>query len=204
LKPQLVCEIAYQAVTKDMRLRMPRFLRLRSDKSPKDCTLDQLGEEPLEAPKPLEGYTAKRDFKRTAEPEAHVEKKSKPKGKAAIFVVQEHHARRLHYDFRLERDGVLKSWAVPKGIPESAEDKRLAVETEDHPLDYAKFHGEIPKGEYGAGEVIIWDRGTYEPKVWNEKMVEVILKGKKLKGRFVLVPLKRAGEKSWLMLKAKS
>lgn len=204
IKPELVCEIAYQVVTNDMRLRMPRFLRLRSDKTPKDCTLDQLGEEPLEAPKPLAEYKAKRDFKRTAEPEAQVEKKPEPKGKAAIFVVQEHHARRLHYDFRLERDGVLKSWAVPKGIPESNEDKRLAVETEDHPLDYAKFEGEIPKGEYGAGQVVIWDKGTYEPKVWNEKMVEVVLKGKKLKGRFVLVPLKRAGEKSWLMLKAKS
>ena len=119
-------------------------------------------------------------------------------------MVQEHHARRLHYDFRLERDGVLKSWAVPKGIPETPEDKRLAVQVEDHPLDYAKFEGEIPQGQYGAGKVIIWDKGTYETKVWDEKMVEVILDGKKLKGRYVLVPLKKAGEKNWLMLKAKA
>jgi bifunctional non-homologous end joining protein LigD len=119
-------------------------------------------------------------------------------------VVQEHHARRLHYDFRLERDGVLKSWAVPKGIPQSLTEKRLAVETENHPLDYAKFEGEIPKGEYGAGEVVIWDRGTFETKVWSEKMIEVLLNGAKLKGRYVLVPLKPSGEKkNWLMLKGK-
>ncbi len=192
LKPKFVCEVAYQIVTKDNRLRMPRFLRLRSDKTPKDCATDQLGAEPLQE------YAAKRDFERTAEPQAAAEKKISA---AKIFVVQEHHARRLHYDFRLERDGVLKSWAVPKGIPETPEDKRLAVQVEDHPLDYANFAGEIPKGQYGAGQVIIWDKGTFETKVWDEKMVEVILDGKKLKGRYVLVPLKRAGAKNWLMLK---
>jgi DNA ligase D-like protein (predicted ligase)/DNA ligase D-like protein (predicted 3'-phosphoesterase) len=194
LKPKLVCEIGYQVVTKDGRLRMPRLLRLRTDKQPKDCTIDQLGKEPLKE------YVAKRDFERTSEPQAVAEKKN---SESKIFVVQEHHARRLHYDFRLERDGVLKSWAVPKGIPETPQDKRLAVAVEDHPLDYAKFEGEIPEGQYGAGKVIIWDKGTYETKVWDEKMVEVILDGAKLKGRYVLVPLKRAGEKNWLMLKAK-
>jgi DNA ligase D-like protein (predicted ligase)/DNA ligase D-like protein (predicted 3'-phosphoesterase) len=194
IEPELVCEVAYQVVTKDRRLRMPRFLRIRTDKKTKECTISQLAEA-----KPLEEYEAKRDFAKTTEPKAE-----KPrKGEAKIFVVQEHHARRLHYDFRLERDGVLKSWAVPKGIPETPDEKRLAVQVEDHPVEYAKFEGEIPKGEYGAGKVIIWDKGTYETKVWDEKMVEVILEGTKLRGRFVLVPIKRAGEKNWLMLKAK-
>jgi len=191
LEPKLVCEVGYQIVTKDGRLRMPRFLRLRTDKAPKDCTLEQLGG------KPLKEYEAKRNFERTSEPIA--EAKTGVDGK--IFVIQEHHARRLHYDFRLERDGVLKSWAVPKGIPATPEEKRLAVQVEDHPLDYAKFEGEIPEGQYGAGKVIIWDKGTFETKVWNEKMVEIILNGAKLRGRYVLVPLKRAGAKNWLMLK---
>lgn len=198
LKPKLVAEVAYQVVTKDGRLRMPRFLRLRDDKQPKDCTLDQFSDKPL-----LKEYAEKRDFTKTVEPAPAKKEEAEGKQKAAIFVVQEHHSRRLHYDFRLERDGVLKSWAVPKGIPASPDDKRLAVQVEDHPLDYAKFEGEIPKGEYGAGQVIIWDKGTYDTKVWTDKMVEVILSGKRLEGRFVLVPLKRAGEKNWLMLKAK-
>ena len=195
LKPSLVAEVGYQVVTKDGRLRMPRLLRIRKDKEPKDCNLDQLGAEPLKE------YKEKRDFQRTMEPKASPEKKG---GETKIFVVQEHHSRRLHYDFRLERDGVLKSWAVPKGIPETPEDKRLAVQVEDHPLEYAKFEGEIPEGQYGAGRVIIWDKGTFETKVWDEKMVEVILEGKRLKGRYVLVPLKRAGAKNWLMLKPQS
>jgi DNA ligase D-like protein (predicted ligase)/DNA ligase D-like protein (predicted 3'-phosphoesterase) len=197
LKPKLVAEVAYQVVTKDRRLRMPRFQGLRTDKKPEECTVDQLGEEA-----PLKQYQEKRNFTQTSEPSGTPAKEA---GKSLIFVVQEHHARRLHYDFRLERDGVLKSWAVPKGIPETPEDKRLAVEVEDHPLDYAGFEGEIPEGNYGAGKVIIWDTGTYTPKVWDEKMVEVTLNGSRLKGRYVLVKLKpkRAGEKSWLMLKAK-
>jgi len=195
IKASFVCEVGYQVVTQDGRLRMPRYLRLRSDKHPKDCTTDQLGEELLKA------YAEKRDFIASSEPPAAQEKITS--GEAKIFVVQEHHARRLHYDFRLEKDGVLKSWAVPKGIPATPEDKRLAVQVEDHPLDYAKFEGTIPEGQYGAGKVIIWDRGTYEAKVWDEKMVEVILDGKRLKGRYALVPLKRAGKNNWLMLKAK-
>ncbi|MCW4009090.1 MAG: non-homologous end-joining DNA ligase [Candidatus Bathyarchaeota archaeon] len=195
LKPVLVCEVAYQVVTRDGRLRMPRFLRLRKDKQPKDCTLDQLGEA-----KALLEYTAKRNFAKTAEPKPETPSNNET---SKIFVIQEHHARRLHYDFRLERGGVLKSWAVPKGIPASPDEKRLAVQVEDHPTEYAQFEGEIPKGEYGAGRVIIWDKGTYKTKVWSEKMVEVVLAGEKLKGRYVLVPLKKAGEKNWLMLKAK-
>jgi DNA ligase D-like protein (predicted ligase)/DNA ligase D-like protein (predicted 3'-phosphoesterase) len=195
LEPKLVCEVAYQVVTNDGRLRIPRFLRLRTDKKPSECKIDQLGQEYLKE------YEGKRDFRRTSEPEASIKTETNQAAEK-IFVVQEHHARRLHYDFRLERDGVLKSWAVPKGIPENSEDKRLAVETEDHPFDYAKFEGEIPKGNYGAGQVMIWDSGTYETKVWDQKMIEVILNGRKLKGRYVLVPLKKAGEKNWLMLKA--
>lgn len=112
-----------------------------------------------------------------------------------IFVVQEHHARRLHYDFRLESGGVLKSWAVPKGIPETPDQKRLAVETEDHPMEYANFAGVIPEGQYGAGTVKIWDRGSYQIKVWNEDMIEVILNGHTLKGRYVLVRLKKLDQK---------
>jgi bifunctional non-homologous end joining protein LigD len=193
LKPDLVCVIGYQVVTRDVRLRMPRFLGLREDKLPSECTLDQIVQGELAA------YVAKRDFSVTTEPKSGGEKKSGTKA----FVVQEHHARRLHYDLRLEKDGVLKSWAVPKGIPADTSEKRLAVETEDHPLGYAGFEGEIPKGQYGAGTVKIWDKGVYEAKVWDEKMIEFTLNGEKLKGRYVLVRLKKAGEKSWLLLKGK-
>jgi bifunctional non-homologous end joining protein LigD len=192
LKPELVCEVTYQMVTKDKRLRMPRFTGLRSDKLPSECTMDQI------APHELQEYHAKRDFNVTSEPAG-----GGKTGESPVFVVQEHHARRLHYDLRLEKDGVLKSWAVPKGVPESTDEKRLAVETEDHPLGYANFEGEIPKGQYGAGTVKIWDKGVYETKVWNEKMVEVTLEGERLKGRYVLVRLKKAGEKDWLLLKGK-
>jgi DNA ligase D-like protein (predicted ligase)/DNA ligase D-like protein (predicted 3'-phosphoesterase) len=195
LKPELVGEIEYQVVTEDKRLRMPRFQRIRNDKPPNQCTIDQIADD-----KSLKVYHERRDFKTTTEPPGIRETQ---KGDAKIFVVQEHHARRLHYDFRLERDGVLKSWAVPKGIPQKPDEKRLAVQTEDHPFDYVKFEGTIPEGQYGAGTVAIWDSGTYETKIWNEKMVEVTLNGKKLRGRYVLVPLKKAGEKNWLMLKAK-
>jgi DNA ligase D-like protein (predicted ligase)/DNA ligase D-like protein (predicted 3'-phosphoesterase) len=193
LKPELVCEVFYQVVTKDSKLRMPRFHVLRKDKLPSECNTDQLvrGE--------LTEYLSKRDFRVTTEPKGNNEKKIEEK----IFVIQEHHARRLHYDLRLENHGVLKSWAVPKGIPESSDEKRLAVETEDHPLEYASFEGVIPKGEYGAGTVKIWDKGLYEPKVWDENMIEFTLDGKKLRGRYVLVRLKKAGDKNWLLLKGR-
>ncbi len=98
------------------------------------------------------------------------------------FVIQEHHARRLHYDVRLERDGVLVSWAVPKGVPTSAGENRLAVHTEDHPLEYATFSGTIPKGEYGGGSMTIWDSGTYETEKWREDEVIVRLSGKRVQG----------------------
>ena len=118
-------------------------------------------------------------------------------------MVQEHHARQLHYDLRLEKDGVLKSWAVPKGIPETPSQKHLAVQVEDHPLEYATFEGEIPKGEYGAGNVKIWDKGSFNAKFWDENKIEVTLKGNRLTGRYVLVRLKKAGENNWLLLKGK-
>lgn len=146
----------------------------------------------------LEEYRKKRNFKVTTEPAG-----SNVKEPSRIFVVQEHHARNLHYDFRLENEGVLKSWAVPKGIPESPNQKRLAVQTEDHPIEYASFEGNIPEGHYGAGTVKIWDKGTYEATVWNENMLEFTLKGEKLKGRYAMVPLKKAGTKNWLLIKAK-
>src|SRR4029077_9901361 len=125
------------------------------------------------------------------------------------FVIQRHDATRLHYDLRLEMDGVLKSWAVPKGPSLDPSVKRLAIQTEDHPLDYGGFEGTIPEGNYGAGEVILWDRGTYEPvgDVPAEEQVargeiKFTLQGTKLNGGFVLVRLKTANsKKEWLMIK---
>jgi len=193
LKPEAVCEVAYQNVTNDGRLRIARFLGLRKDKLPSECTLDQIIQGRLGP------YVSRRDFGVTPEPSGSVS--SEKEGQA--FVVQEHHARRLHYDLRLEKGGVLKSWAVPKGIPERSGEKRLAVETEDHPLEYRSFEGTIPEGQYGAGEVKIFDSGTYETKVWSENMVEVTLHGQRLHGRYVLARFKKAGEKQWLLLKAK-
>jgi bifunctional non-homologous end joining protein LigD len=133
--------------------------------------------------KKLAEYEAKRDFKKTPEPGARVPKKAT---RAPRFVVQEHHARRLHWDFRLERDGVGVSWAVPKGIPPDPKKNHLAVHVEDHPLEYFKFAGEIPKGEYGGGKVLIWDEGTYDPVKWSDREVMVDLHGKRLQGRYVL------------------
>src|SRR6187455_3761483 len=106
----------------------------------------------------LDRYQAKRDFRRTPEPAGRV-----PAREGFSYVIQKHHARRLHWDFRLELDGVLKSWAVPKGPSLDPGQNRLAMRTEDHPLDYGGFEGTIPKGEYGGGTVMLWDRGTWEP-----------------------------------------
>ena len=118
-----------------------------------------------------------------------------------IFVVQEHFASHHHFDFRLEIDGVLKSWAVPKEPPKESGVKRLAVAVHDHDLDYADFEGEIPEGQYGAGKVKIWDKGTYSmTSVHKEKMV-FTLKGKKLKGDYVLLHFAKAGPKNWLLFK---
>jgi DNA ligase D-like protein (predicted ligase)/DNA ligase D-like protein (predicted 3'-phosphoesterase) len=198
LKPELVCEVMYQAVTKDKKLRMPRFRGVRIDKAPEECTKSQIKHKKLQA------YLLRRDFSKTLEPRPESERgNDKMKGEGKIYIVQEHQARRLHYDLRLEKDGVLKSWAVPKGLPEVAGDKRLAIEVEDHPLEYAGFEGEIPKGEYGAGTVKIWDKGSYEPILWNENMIEVFVEGDKLHGRYVLTRFRKAGEKQWLILKAR-
>src|SRR5207237_6420621 len=102
------------------------------------------------------------------------------------FVIQEHHATRLHWDLRLERDGVLASWAVPNGIPESPDENRKAVHTEDHPLEYLDFHGEIPKGNYGAGTMTIWDRGTYVPEKIEDRKVMAEFHGERVHGRYAL------------------
>lgn len=150
----------------------------------------------------LEEYENKRHFQKTPEPSTTSFKKSSDK---PIFVVQRHDARKLHYDFRLEMDGVLKSWAVPKEPPKEAGTRRLAIETEDHPLAYANFEGEIPAGEYGAGKVEIWDKGTFELLKCEEKEIVVKLEGEELKGIYVLVRTKYGkGERGWLFFKKAS
>ncbi|HEX2496577.1 MAG TPA: DNA polymerase ligase N-terminal domain-containing protein, partial [Gaiellaceae bacterium] len=147
----------------------------------------------------LQDYRRKRDPKKTREPFTGKSRR----GKDPIFVVQRHDARRLHYDFRLERNGALASWAVPKGVPLEPGQRALAVHVEDHPLDYATFEGEIPKGQYGAGLVEIWDNGTYE--LVEEKRdggLTVRLHGKRLEGTWTLVPAKLDGDpKNWLLLR---
>jgi bifunctional non-homologous end joining protein LigD len=146
----------------------------------------------------LEEYKAKRDFQRTREPEG-----KQGEGEDGIFVVQEHHATHLHYDFRLALDGVLKSWAVPKGVPEEPKVRKLAVQTEDHPLDYADFEGSIPKGEYGAGEVRIWDKGSFQLKEREPDKLVFALMGERLKGTYALVRFKGREKqtKNWLIMK---
>jgi bifunctional non-homologous end joining protein LigD len=154
----------------------------------------------------LRAYRAKRDFERTREPRGGAV--SATEGHA--FVVQKHAARQLHYDFRLELDGVLKSWAITRGPSLVPGEKRLAVEVEDHPLEYGTFEGTIPKGQYGGGSVIIWDRGTWEPEGDPHKglakgRLDFRLDGEKLKGRWHLVRMApRRGEKrkNWLLIKA--
>ncbi|MCQ1535573.1 3'-phosphoesterase [Methanosarcina sp. KYL-1] len=150
----------------------------------------------------LEEYEKKRDFEKTPEPPGGGSKKG---SKKPIFVIQKHDASTLHYDFRLEVDGVLKSWAVPKEPPKKAGIKRLAILTEDHPLEYADFEGEIPEGEYGAGKVEIWDRGTFELRKYEEKEIIVTLEGKELQGDYVLIRTKYGNEgKGWLFFKKKT
>lgn len=116
------------------------------------------------------------------------------------FVIHEHHARHHHFDLRLEKSGVLKSWAVPKGLPEESGVKRLAVKVEDHPLSYADFEGAIPEGLYGAGEVHVWDSGAYVEESWEEGKITVELKGRRLSGRYAIIHI---SEKSWLVMKLK-
>jgi bifunctional non-homologous end joining protein LigD len=145
----------------------------------------------------LAGYRAKRDFAATPEPAPgeHDAPPTQPR-----FVIHEHHARRLHWDLRLEHDGALASWALPKGLPEAPKDNRFAAHTEDHPLEYLDFEGEIPKGQYGAGKIAIWDRGTYECLKWEPRKVEVALHGERLDARYALFPIDKDDEaKDWMI-----
>jgi bifunctional non-homologous end joining protein LigD len=163
------------------------------------------------ATKPLAEYRKKRDFKKTAEPAGKpVPARSR---RALHFVIQKHAASRLHFDFRLELDGVMKSWAVPKGPSYDPAVRRLAMEVEDHPIEYNTFEGTIPKGQYGGGTVMLWDRGTYEPEAgggedalregYERGDLKFILHGKRLEGGWVLVRMRRdeSERAQWLLIK---
>ena len=157
---------------------------------------------------PLAEYNAKRDFSRTAEPAGKV---PKPRSKTLHFVIQKHAASHLHYDFRLELDGVMKSWAVPKGPSLDPTVRRLAMEVEDHPISYNTFEGTIPQGEYGGGTVMLWDRGTYEAddgggaaslrRGYEKGELRFVMHGKRLRGSYVLARLRRPGRPQWLLIK---
>ena len=167
----------------------------------------------------LDAYRGKRNFRKTSEPAGVKRAPAKAKRPRLIFVVHKHASSRLHYDVRLELGGILKSWAVPKGPSMDPKDRRLAMHVEDHPYAYKEFEGTIPEGQYGAGRVIVWDRGTYSslpPEESEEALIRAyrkghlsfILKGKKLKGEFGLVRVRsskygRNGEGAWLLIKAK-
>ena len=160
----------------------------------------------------LNEYKKKRDFTKTTEPSDSKKKKSK----MPRFVIQKHDASNLHYDFRLEIDEILKSWVVPKGPSNDPSVKRMAILTEDHPIDYIDFEGRIPKDQYGGGTVIVWDGGTYRNlraekeddglsiiESFHDGKIEVWLKGKKLKGGFVLIRIGKEDSKKWLLKKIK-
>ena len=162
--------------------------------------------------KDLAAYKAKRDFSRTREPSTGAAAPKRAE-KEHLFVIQKHAARNLHYDFRLEMEGVLRSWAVPKGPPLAQGDKRLAMHVEDHPMDYARFEGTIPQGQYGGGTVMVWDIGTYRVRdgdpaaAYHSGKIALELEGKKLKGSWALVRVRRsddAGKESWLLIKTGS
>ncbi|HEU64954.1 MAG: hypothetical protein KR126chlam4_00590 [Candidatus Anoxychlamydiales bacterium] len=159
----------------------------------------------------LQKYKKKRDFSKTPEPKIQ---KSEAKTQKYIFVIQEHFSKRKHFDFRIQILSSLRSWAVPKGIPKNTKDKRLAILTENHPLEYAKFEGVIPKGEYGAGRVKIYDRGTFEnikkdkegkivaiSKCFKNGQIEIFLHGKKINAAYALVRFR--DDKTWLLIKMK-
>jgi bifunctional non-homologous end joining protein LigD len=224
VEPRLVAEIAFAEWTQNGLLRQPRYEGLRPDKKAIECrrerpapaaaVRDAAPTRPGDTAMPLEEYNKKRDFTRTREPSGA--KKAKPH-KQPIFVVQEHHASTLHYDFRLEADGALKSWSVPKGPSMDPKVKRLAVQVEDHPIGYATFEGTIPQGQYGGGTVKIWDHGTYEslmdrkaePQSAGEAIesghIEFVMHGERLKGRFALIRMKPRGKgkPQWLLMKLK-
>lgn len=156
----------------------------------------------------LAEYHRKRDFSRTKEPAGRV---PRAEGKTLGFVVQKHAASHLHYDFRLQLDGVMKSWAVPKGPSLDPSVRRLAMEVEDHPISYNTFEGTIPEGEYGGGTVMLWDRGTYEAedggggeslrRGYAQGNLKIVLHGKRLRGGWVLVRMRRPGRPQWLLIK---
>ncbi len=157
---------------------------------------------------PLAEYNAKRDFTRTREPAGKVPAK---RGRALHFVIQKHAASHLHFDFRLELDGVMKSWAVPKGPSLDPSVRRLAMEVEDHPISYNTFEGTIPEGEYGGGTVMLWDRGSYDAldgggaaslrEGYDRGRLEFVLDGERLHGGWVLVRMARPGRPQWLLIK---
>lgn len=153
-------------------------------------------------------YSKKRDFSKTPEPKANAKGHSH---KDPIFVIQKHQATNLHYDFRLEIDGVLKSWAIPKGPSTDPKEKRMAIPTEDHPMAYAEFEGTIPEDQYGGGTVIIWDKGKYKDesddsdsteKAYKKGVMEIYLVGEKIKGGYSLVRMNSGAQKgNWLLIK---
>ncbi len=157
----------------------------------------------------LETYREKRDFTKTGEPSGAHKSSRKDHG----YLIQKHEARNLHFDFRLEHEGVLKSWAIPRGPSMDPGDKRLAVRTEDHPVEYGKFEGSIPKGQYGGGTVMLWDEGTWEPvedpdEGFKEGKLKFVIHGKRLQGGFALVRLRsdtgrKQGKENWLLIKEK-
>lgn len=176
------------------------------------AVLNTKGDRPV-SNNPLKEYKDKRDFRKTSEPTSGEMRA----GGEPIFVIQKHDARTLHYDLRLEVDGVLKSWAVPKGPSTDPRVKRLAVPTEDHPLDYAQFEGAIPEGEYGGGTVLVWDIGTYRnlreenpehesvsmAQAYADGHIAIWLEGRKLEGGYALVRTGRGEDKRWLLIKMK-
>ena len=147
---------------------------------------------------PLDEYLKLRDFSKSPEPKGDIKKSP-----GNIFVVHEHNASHLHYDLRLEMGGVLRSWAVPKEPPEKEGVKRLAIQTEDHPIEYADFEGIIPEGMYGAGTVRIWDRGEFRLEEEKDDRLLFELRGKRLMGKYVLIKTKFKGKDSWLFFKRK-
>jgi bifunctional non-homologous end joining protein LigD len=223
VEPGLVAEIAFAEWTQNGLLRQPRYEGLRPDKKAIECrrerpapaaVRDAAPTRPGDTAMPLEEYNRKRDFTTTREPSGSERARSH---KQPIFVVQEHHASVLHYDYRLEADGVLRSWSVPKGPSMDPAVKRLAVQVEDHPIGYATFEGTIPQGQYGGGTVEIWDHGTYEslmgekaePQSAGEAIeagrIEFVMHGERLKGRFALIRMKPRGrgKPQWLLMKLK-
>jgi DNA ligase D-like protein (predicted 3'-phosphoesterase) len=143
----------------------------------------------------IDEYQSKRNFEKTPEPPPKIKV-----GANDVYVIQRHQARNLHWDLRLERDGVLVSWAVPKEPPTEKGIRRLAIQTEDHPIEYGSFQGVIPDGEYGAGNVELWDTGKYEAEKWEEDEIIIVINGKRLQGRYCLIRFKKV-KNGWLFFR---